>query len=263
MLSRFFAWFSGLLTQKQAYSEPMCHLATFVTFEQLGKKWHPFVPTFSYRGEYINAHHQFFAECPLNAGLLDVGIKGYLLPQDALKLYELAYFARGDVLELGCYHGLSTYILAMAIHDSGARKRLLSNDLYPEAVSLAGAQLQKHHYDRFSNFQCGDAADVCKQLGQDKRHFDLVFIDHSHTYEAVTAVCKLLGDIVSPGGMCIFHDYNNEWNADPNNHDYGVFHAVQDHLSSDLFDFYGTYGCTGLFRRRLSLIAPSVHTRTA
>jgi predicted O-methyltransferase YrrM len=263
MFSGFSSWFSGLFTHKSEYSEPLSHPESFVTFEQLGKYWHPFKPTFHYEGTYINQHHRFFAECPQNAALIDIGIKGYLLPADALKLYELAYFSRGDVLELGCYHGLSTYILAQAICDSGARKRLISNDLYSEAVSLAGAVLQKHHYDRFSEFRCGDAAVVCEQLIKDAKHFDLVFVDHSHTYEAVTAMCKLLGDLVSPGGMCIFHDYNNEWNADPNNHDYGVWQAVQEHLPADLFEFYGSYGCTGLFRRNLSQIASSVHTEAA
>ena len=39
---------------------------------------------------------------------------------DALKLYELAYFCEGDVLELGTHKGLSTSIIAQALHD---RKR--------------------------------------------------------------------------------------------------------------------------------------------
>lgn len=229
----------------------MPHPESFVTFEQLGKHWHPFLPTFSYPGAYINEHHRFFAECPQKGALIDIGIKGFLLSADALKLYELAYFSRGDVLELGCYHGLSTHILAMAICDSGTQKKLVTNDLFPEAIDITGALLQKHHYDSFSSFRCGDAADVCRQLVGEKRHFDCVFIDHSHTYEAVTAVCKVLGDIVTPGGMCLFHDYNNEWNADPNNHDYGVWQAVQENLPRELFDFYGSYGCTGLFRRKI------------
>lgn len=235
---------------KPTYSEPMRHLSTLITLENLGKIWHPFIPTYSYPGTYLNRRHRVFAECPLHEGLIDIGIKGYLLPDDALKLYELAYFARGDVLELGCYHGLSTHILASAISDSGARKKLVAVDLHPRALVIAGALLEKDQYDRFSYFRCGDATSVCKELVGERRCFDLVFIDHSHTYEAVASVCKVLGDLVSPGGMCLFHDYNNEWNADPNNHEYGVWQAVHDNLSTELFEFYGSYGCTGLFRRK-------------
>lgn len=245
-----FSWFSRTRAHKPKYTEPMRHLSTLITLENLGKIWHPFIPTFSYPGTYLNRHHRVFAECPLHEGLIDIGIKGYLLPDDALKLYELAYCVRGDVLEFGCYHGLSTYILAMAISDSGARKKLLSNDVQPKAVTIASALLQRNQYDGFSDIQCCDTVSLCRKLVDEGRLFDLVFIDHSHTYEDVTSVCKVLDDLVSPGGMCLFHDYNNEWNADPSNHNYGVWQAVQDHLSTELFEFYGSYGCSGLFRRK-------------
>ncbi len=246
-----FSWLGGKSAKKPTYTEPASHPESFVTFEQLGKHWHPFLPTFSYPGAYINEHHRFFAECPQKGALIDIGIHGFLLSADALKLYELAYFSRGDILELGCYHGLSTHILAMAISDSGGYKKLLSNDLYPEAISIAGDLLRQKKYDGFSEFRCGDAANVCKELVNEGRRFDCVFIDHSHTYDAVSSVCKVLGDLVSPGGMCLFHDYNNEWNADPNNHDYGVWQAVHDHMRPELFEFYGSFGCTGLFRRTM------------
>jgi hypothetical protein len=49
--------------------------------------------------------------------LIDLGIEGFLFRTEALKLYEMAYNARSDILELGTHKGLSTSILAHALHD--------------------------------------------------------------------------------------------------------------------------------------------------
>ena len=72
----------------------------------------PYQRTFDFPGDYINAAHHRFATCQQDGGLIDVGIEGWLLPDDALKLYEMVYFADGDILELGTYKGLSTSIMA-------------------------------------------------------------------------------------------------------------------------------------------------------
>lgn len=56
----------------------------------------------------------------MEAPLIDGGeiiahrITGFLRREDAAKLYELAYFASGDILEIGTYLGLSASILAEA-----------------------------------------------------------------------------------------------------------------------------------------------------
>ena len=55
-----------------------------------------------------------------------MGIEGWLWREDALKLYEMAYFARGNILELGCYHGLSTALLALALRNARRGHKLLS-----------------------------------------------------------------------------------------------------------------------------------------
>ncbi len=60
-----------------------------------------------------------------------------------MKLYELAYFVSGDILELGSYRGLSTKILAWANDDSPRRKLIYSIDLSPEHVQMTGLNLRK------------------------------------------------------------------------------------------------------------------------
>jgi len=75
--------------------------ATALTLEQtaVDRRFDmPFRPTFSYAGGFINPEHAAFATCPTRHGMIDVGIDGWLLPADALKLYEMAYFCGGDCL---------------------------------------------------------------------------------------------------------------------------------------------------------------------
>ncbi|MGY4377907.1 hypothetical protein ACVWZ3_005546 [Bradyrhizobium sp. i1.3.6] len=76
-----------------------------------------------YSGDIINASHQHLADAPLGHQgvefLIELGITGYLRRGDALKLYDLAFRAPGDILEAGTNKGLSTSILAQAVHDRG------------------------------------------------------------------------------------------------------------------------------------------------
>ena len=62
---------------------------------------------------------------------IDVGIRGWSQHDDALKLYEMAFFAEGDILELGCFEGLSTSIVAQAIADADRSRKMHTIDLDP------------------------------------------------------------------------------------------------------------------------------------
>ncbi len=56
-------------------------------------------------------------------------LRGCLRRSDALKLYEPACFAPGDILELGAFQGLSTCILSQANRSSPHSRRVVSVDL--------------------------------------------------------------------------------------------------------------------------------------
>ena len=93
---------------------------TFLPLDQLGRASRPYLPTHEFGGSFINDSHRFYSTCPSKDGMLiDVGVVGWLLRADALKLYELAYFAAGDILEIGCSHGLSTSSIARAVARGG------------------------------------------------------------------------------------------------------------------------------------------------
>jgi SAM-dependent methyltransferase len=181
--------------------------------------------------------------------LIDVGIPGWLWPDDALKLYELAYFSQGDVLEIGCYQGLSTTIMSQAVRDSQEAKWIISLDISPPYIATAQRHVRGKQLDQYVNFVCGDAMLLSEMLIQAKKRFGFVFVDHSHAYKDVAGVCRLLPELVVDGGFCLFHDFNDARNLDLHNLDYGVSRAVDDSLSQDIFNFYGIFGCTALFRK--------------
>jgi hypothetical protein len=57
--------------------------------------------------------------------------------------------------------------------------------------------------------------------------------------------------LIYPRGLCLFHDFNDTKNNDPENKDYGVSQAVFEGLPMDRFEFHGIFGCTALYRARL------------
>ena len=175
-------------------------------------------------------------------------IPGWLHREDALKLYELSYFARGDVLELGSFKGLSAAILARAARNSPVAKHIETIELKEKRAKAVRRNLASLGLLDLVTARSGDATVAVKELAANGRQFDFVFIDHSHAYAPVFDVCQVLGQVVAPGGFCLFHDFNDSRNRDPNDEEYAVFQAVDEGLDKQRFEFYGIYGCSGLYR---------------
>jgi cephalosporin hydroxylase len=230
------------------------HDDTWLELNELGKFSRPYRPTFRTFSESINRSHAYYHVCPTKGICIDVGIPGWLRREDALKLYELAYFADGDILELGTSRGLSTSIMALAVQDSGTNRAILSVDINKAYSEQARRYLTDLNLQKAVTLSVGDGGEVCAKLLSEERKFAVAFIDHSHAYEHVAQVCEFLPDLVSSGGFCLFHDFNDRRNTDrvsvgESGNEYGVYHAVRRHLDPRQFEFYGVYGCCGLFRR--------------
>lgn len=180
--------------------------------------------------------------------MVNIGIDGWLLPQDALKLYEIAYFS-GDILELGTYKGLSTSILCNAVFNSGRPRPIVTVDISRELSLEAKEDMNKRMILGKENvsYFVFNAITFVANLAEAGRTFSFAFIDHSHVYTHVKDCCKNLHRVIEPGGFVLFHDYNDPRNAHEACKDYGVFQGVNDGLSD--FEFYGIYGCTSLWRR--------------
>lgn len=234
------------------------HTETFLQLDQLGTIYPAYRPTFNFRKPYINSTHKFFATGPLKDNTLiqlkngrrwnGALIEGWLRRADALKLYELAYFAPGDILELGSYHGLSTTILSGANQRAPYRKQIYSVDLNSECVKQTASNLRLKGLSQGVTSICAEATAAVKDLAATGKKFAFVFIDHSHAYEAVYPVCQALSSVMLAGGFCLFHDFNDARNRDTADQAYGVYQAVLAGLDPALFEFWGIYGCTGLYR---------------
>jgi predicted O-methyltransferase YrrM len=176
-------------------------------------------------------------------------IPGWLWRADALKLYEIAYFAERDILEFGPYHGLSTHILAMAVRDRPTSRRVYSVDLNAEYLAIDRDHLKRGRLLQYVETVCARAATAMRRFADESHQFDFIFIDHSHARRDVDDVCGSLDAILAPGGWAFFHDYNDARNRE-GNPAYGVYQAVNEFLNTNgSYTLHGVYGCGALVRR--------------
>jgi hypothetical protein len=209
----------------------------------------PFRKTFQYAGEYIGAGQSDLIAKIRDNGMIDIGIEGWLLPADALKLYEMAYFCLGDILELGAYRGLSATVMNRAINDAGREAKIISIDLDPISIEASRNQLAFASDGNRAMFFCDEGASALRNLASIKRKFGFAFIDHSHCYEHVYEAASVLHRVVELHGFALFHDFNDPRNSMESEVDYGVYQGALDGLKADRWEFWGIFGCTGLFRR--------------
>jgi predicted O-methyltransferase YrrM len=180
--------------------------------------------------------------------LIDLGIEGFLHKAEALKLYEMGYYAQGDVLELGTHKGLSTSILAHALHDHGAG-RLVTVDIDAATNAIAKSNLSGLPGVGRVDFRVRDAKLVMDDLKVGYCEFGFIFVDHWHGYDATYDAAVRVPRLLSPGGYVMFHDFFDASNRDPG-HVYGVYQAVIDVLGEDPdFMFAGAAGGAALFRK--------------
>jgi SAM-dependent methyltransferase len=232
--------------------EPQRHEQTFLPLSGTAADMRtamPFIKTFQYEGEFINQRHARLLEKILDNGMIDIGIDGWLLPADALKLYEMAFFCPGDILELGAYRGLSATVMNRAIHDHGREAKIISIDLDMISIEASRNQLALAPEGNRALFFCDDGASAIRNLAAIKRKFGFAFVDHSHVYEHVYEASRSLHRVIELGGFALFHDFNDPRNSMESQIDYGVYQGALDGLRADRWEFWGIYGCTGLFRR--------------
>jgi cephalosporin hydroxylase len=231
------------------------HADTFPEPHELGNRAFPYKRTFDFAGEYIDTDHQRIGSLQLENGLTILlphaqtgeALPGWLQVADALKLYEMAYFGRGDVLEIGSYQGLSAVIMATALRNARRPQRIHTVDLEPWCTERTLKHLAENDLGDFVTASTEDGAAVVRRLAAQGRKFGFSFVDHSHEYGPVLEVCRELHHVLLPGSFVFFHDYN-----DPRNQtgEYGVYSGVAEGLSREVFDFYGVYGCGALYRVR-------------
>ena len=226
------------------------NLASLVSREELGQRYHPFRPSYQYAGEFVDATHAALAESTDQQALVDYqSIDGFLRVADALKLYEVAFFATGDVLEIGTHHGLSTAILSTAIRNSERPDR----KLHTIEISQSSAQTAKSHHKRLNIegsicYHVQPSTSALSEFSSIQKKFSFVFVDHDHSYTATQEFLDCIEVLLEPRSFVLFHDYNDSRNTNSDDLEYGVFDAIEHHAPPG-FKPFGTFGCCGLFLR--------------
>ncbi|MHB8669970.1 MAG: class I SAM-dependent methyltransferase [Acidimicrobiales bacterium] len=221
---------SGELESTGLASDPGAGTDGFVV---LADKTGPdYSPNYKFPGAVINTIHR-----EIHASV--EAVPGWLQPEDSLKLYELAYFSHGPILEVGTYFGKSTAIIASALRDARSSASFLSLDIDGEALAAAAAMLAQRRVDSHVQLVRG-SLDALFRVRPDLRPA-LVFLDGDHTFKGVRRDLAALHDRVPSGGLLLFHDYVDTR--------YGVSNAVAGSWVSEECDFAGAFGCAALFRR--------------
>jgi predicted O-methyltransferase YrrM len=238
------------------------HPQLWFSIQTIGTQIPPYLPTYDFSEPFIDKAHQAIANAPLKDGcLIQINngswfkkqpIPGWIRREDALKIYELAFFSNGDILELGSFHGLSTTIIAQACSNSSIHKNFESIDLDPSCTAATQVNLKRLGLSRYVTTRTANAITAVQDYMKINKRFAFIFVDHAHAYEPVCEVCRNLAAIIEPGGFCLFHDFNDIRNGDPTDQGHKVYQAVQECMDLSQITLYGIYGCCGLYRRELN-----------
>lgn len=215
------------------------HLIDNAVLDNADKTTEEYRPTYELDGGFVNDEHR---------GIMQVvePVEGQLRPEDALKLYELAYFSPGPVLEIGCLFGKSTTILALAIRASGRPTKLISVDVNEEHVERARASVARMVPEVVPEFRLGPSAQLVDRLGCE---VGFAFVDGNHTYPHVRADLLAVDKHLLPEGFALLHDYYDSRNQQPpENPRYGVVPAAEEVLG-DGYRPAGRFGCCALYQK--------------
>ncbi len=189
-----------------------------------------------YTEAFVSPHHQHMPSTVRP-------IAGWLQESEILKLYQLAYKAEKCIVEVGCYAGKSTTVLACGARDSGKNVSLVSIDISPRYITHARKSVE--HYARYPcTFLTGRACDVLEKLPCAP---DLVFIDGDHSYAGARNDLQTFRDRMCIGGILALHDYARSHTENSLNRDCNVVSAVRDTLDAR-YEFLGTCGSLGVFQ---------------
>lgn len=213
-----------------------------------GRAKFPYRKTMEFAGDHINSRHLDLLHHTLQEGkpIIAHEIEGWLRREDAAKLYEMAYFAGGDIVELGTSRGLSAFIMAQAIKDAGKSDDVHTVDMLEDRCSAARKRMAARDV-RNIFIHCAEGAAFLRDLVKRRKKFRFAFIDHSHHYAPVREACTLLDQVLERGSFVGFHDFCDTRNFKVHPDDFGVYQAVTDGLPPS-FEFYGAFGCMSLYR---------------
>jgi hypothetical protein len=183
-------------------------------------------------------------------------VSGWLRPEDADKLWELAHSAAGPILEIGTYHGKSAVLMALALRDAGNGGVLYTLDVDARVLRSAQAESETHGVGDLIVFVRGTSAALARAYPHLRPA--VTFIDGDHSRVGVERDLAVLDALVPDGGRLLFHDFHDPRNEDPECDAVKVRPAVAGSWVVRDCDFDGVFGCCGLFTRRTGGPPPKI-----
>jgi predicted O-methyltransferase YrrM len=143
-------------------------------------------------------------------------------PLEHVALFNLAALTQGDAVEVGCYLGYSTIMIATAFN--GTSRKVHAIDLFCLERGVTNAGDDNWIYERYSQKEfaekqlrdtaCADNAVFYQMKSSEAaakmahlQNVDLVFIDGDHTYQGCRADLMQYTPMLVPGGYLVMHDY--------------------------------------------------------
>ena len=157
-----------------------------------------YLPSYDWGNLTLNDRHSRIGDAAWD-------VPGWLSREDAMKLYELAYFAAGPILEIGTFCGKSAITMALALADAERPGPVVSVDTDPRAVILAHDYIKAHGVADRVILVCQSVTRFLAAVPSFRP--SLVFVDGDHSADAVRADLDALSPCVLPGTLVLFHDY--------------------------------------------------------
>jgi SAM-dependent methyltransferase/predicted O-methyltransferase YrrM len=222
----------------------------FPGLDDLGRAISPYRPAFARSGDFIDGSHRAIGPVGDSAAMMRSDIPGLLRVADGLSLYEFAYHAGGDILELGASGALSTSILCRAVRNSRSGVQVVAVDASPARHRETSGILSDRALDHCYRGLVGNAAPILSDLARHGRQIGFAFIDFAQSYEAVKGACDLLTGLMIPGGFMLFHDFDDVRNRTELEH-FGIYRAVRDYVQdTEGAAFLGMVGCCAIVRAK-------------
>jgi hypothetical protein len=177
-------------------------------------------------------------------------IPGWLLREDAEKLYALAGSAPGPILEVGTYNGKSTLLMATALREAERSGPIYTVDVDRSAIAAASMHARARELAEMIVFVHGTLAAFAAAYPQLRPA--LTFIDGDHSRAGVERDLAALRGLVPAGGRLLFHDFNDPLNEDASCTTIKVRPTVHSSWVAHECEFEGVFGACGLFTRRTS-----------
>jgi predicted O-methyltransferase YrrM len=183
-------------------------------------------------------------------------IPGWLLPEDAAKLYELAQCSAGPILEIGTYRGKSAILMALAIRNAGRDGTVYTLDVDPHLIADAAAEADRWGIADKIVFVRGTLNAYARAYPRLRPA--LTFVDGDHSHAGVQRDLTALQALIPKGGLLLFHDFNDPRNDDPHCSEVNVRSAIEASWVANQCQFRGAFGACGMFERTVAPNQPTV-----